>query len=82
MDESREHHPAPTTLMEVPEHVRKWLNTLDQEDIDRFRKWNSFIVWAETTGRYGRFVVWLSLAAFGASITVSQVWDKWFAKGP
>lgn len=81
MDEQRERQPAPTTLIEVPENVRVWLNSLDQEDLDRFRKWNAFTAWAETTGRYGRVIVWLALAMFGASITISQVWDKFF-KGP
>jgi Rad3-related DNA helicase len=82
MDDRRARQPAPDRLGQIPEHVRKWLNSLEEEDIARFHKWADFIVWAETTGRYGRFIVWLSLAAFGASITVSQVWDKWFAKGP
>jgi hypothetical protein len=75
MDERRRNSHAPERLTDIPLHVREWLHGLDREDIARFQKWNSFITWAETTGRYGRFVVWLSLAIFGAMVSISQGWE-------
>jgi hypothetical protein len=79
MDEYRDRQLAPTTFAKVPEHVRKWLDSLDEEDIARFQKWNGFIDWAETTGRYGKFVAWLALAVFGASVSFAQGWD-WLSR--
>lgn len=77
MDAHRDSQPAPTTLIEVPEHVRKFLNSLDEEDIQRFRKWNSFIVWAETSGRYSRFVIKGALVMFGIFVTIKGGMESW-----
>lgn len=41
MDEHRERQPAPERLSEIPEPVRKWLNSLDEEDIDSLREWTA-----------------------------------------
>lgn len=81
MDESREHKPAPTALIEIPEHVRRWLNTIDEEDIDRFRRWNNFIVWFETSGRYSRRTVLFLMSLFGLYTSALFLWGKWFGKG-
>lgn len=75
MDERRRHAPAPDRLEQIPEHVRKWLNSIDEDDIKRFQRWNSFTQWAESTGRYGKIVIYTLLAIFGFFITVSQTWE-------
>lgn len=80
MDERRARQPPPKKLDEIPEHVRHWLNTIDEEDIARFRKWNNFIVWFETSSRYTRAVVLFLMAGFGLYTAAMQLLGRWFGK--
>ena len=82
MDKERALEAPPRTFGGLPEHVQVWLNSLEPEDISRFKKWNGFIVWAETTGKFGRMVLYFLLALFGASMTIKQVWETFFSGKP
>lgn len=66
---------APEKLTEIPEHTRKWLASLEPEDITRFKKWSAFIVWAETTGRFGKILLFIAVTVFGAAATIAGGWD-------
>lgn len=71
--------PVPTMLVELPEHTRKWLDSMTPERIARYEKWEAFITWAETTGRYGKFLVITALAVFGAVVSLAQGWE-WLSR--
>lgn len=77
MDEQRAQRPPPETLKELPEHVRRWLNGIDEEDISRFERWNAFIVWFETTSLYSRRLVLFLMGAFGLYTSILFIWARW-----
>lgn len=77
MDKAREHRPPPDTFKEIPEDTREWLATITKEDIARFRKWNGFIVWAETSGRYAKVLVGSLLAVFGVAVAIRSGIEAW-----
>lgn len=80
MVDGNNERPAPKQLIEISEHVRLWLADLDPEDIARFKKWNAFITWAETTGRLGKGFVLVAVAVFTTSLAIAQGWDWLRAK--
>lgn len=80
MDQQRATEPAPETLREIPAHVRKWLNSIEPEDIVRFNKWSSFIVWFETSGRYTRSLVLFLMSLFGLYTATLFIWGRWTGK--
>lgn len=81
MNEQRQSRPAPKKLEEIPEHVRKWLNSIDERDIERFRKWNDFIVWFEASGRYTRTAVIFMMSALGLYTAIVTVLARWTGRG-
>ncbi len=53
---------------------------MQEDDAELLRRTMRFMRWMETSGRYGRLVMWLMLAIFGASVTIGQVWDYWLSR--
>lgn len=88
MDEQRERQPAADTFREIPEHVRKWLNGLEPEDIQNFRELRDFelrdlkefLRWFRTSGRYARQLTLFLMGAFGLYTSIIYLWGQWTGK--
>lgn len=79
MSDEQKPIPVPQKLTDIPEHVRVWLATITPEKISRYQKYDGFIMWAETSGRYGRAFVLAALAVFGTVVSITQGWS-WLGK--
>lgn len=85
MDERRARRPPPERMGELPPHVRVFLNSLTQEDIQYFWEWKDFAAWKRRSWRYSKYALWLAFALFGASVSIAQGLDwlsKWWKGTP
>lgn len=88
--------PAPERLVEVSDRTRRFLDSLDDHDLDRiewllrldhkkierFEKWDDTLAFWGRFGRFGSGVIYALLALLGAVVTIKQVWDIFFPGKP
>lgn len=78
MDEYVDRKLAPTRRIgDLPDHTWKYLLSMTPEDISRQRRWGAFILWAETTGRYCKWIVGSAVVLFGASVFFKGAIEGW-----
>lgn len=65
----------PQQWRELPEHVRKFLTSLEPDDIELVKSGMGFAKWFRTTGRVTKVLVMGGLAIFGGFVALVQAWD-------
>lgn len=80
MDSAKEKAPPPEQLRELPPHVRRFLASLDEDDIELLKSQMDFSKWFKTTSRFVKVIVVTGMAIFGGMVALAQGWDYIMAR--